>query len=279
MQGAAMHVSKDFFNRYLKIGFAVVGLLTAGVSSALAQSMGTSSTSSGFGTSGGTSGGFGSSSSGFGSSSSTGGTSFTGGTGGTSFTGGTSNPMSNTSGGARGGAGSSSYPGVSTNNPFYSYYVNPFAVGLPSTSGFSTSTTATKSVAFGTPLYTTTNTSNSMGTANISGTNQGYPGANSIGTRRAPAYTTAVAFEITRVKPTVVQSQVQSMLSKSSKILSKDTIVVALDGDALVLRGLAKDDHERRLAEALVRLTPGVRNVRNELAVPEIAPDPRRVSP
>jgi osmotically-inducible protein OsmY len=118
----------------------------------------------------------------------------------------------------------------------------------------------------------------SAGTASLSGANnQGYPGSNSIGIRRAPTFTTAIAFEITPVKATAVQTQVQSMLAKSSKILSKDTIIVAVDGDGLVLRGLAKDDHERRLAEALVRLTPGVRNVRNELAVPETAPNPRRV--
>jgi hypothetical protein len=277
-----MFIDMVRLGKYLTICLALAGLLTAGVSTAFSQTSGTSG-SSGFGTSGGTSGGFGSSSSGFGSSSSSSSTSFTGGTGGTSFTGGTSNPMSNSAGASGGGrfggaSGSGSYPGVSTNNPFYSYYVNPFAVGLPSSSGFTTSKT-TKNIAFGTPLYTTTNNSNSMGTASISGANnQGYPGSNSIGTRRAPAYTTAVAFDITPVKPTVVQSDVQAMLNRSSKILSKDTIVVALDGDVLVLRGTAKDAHERRLAEALVRLTPGVRNVRNELAVPEVAPNPRPVT-
>jgi hypothetical protein len=163
-------------------------------------------------------------------------------------------------------------------NPFYAYYANPFAAGLPSSSGLGSTSTTTRTAAYGTPLYGTTSNSMSTGTANLSNaTNQGYPGSNSIGIRRAPAYTTAIAFERTPVKTTAVQSDVQAMLAKSSKILSKDTIIVAVDGNGIVLRGIAKDEHERRLAEALVRLTPGVRNVRNELAVPEPAPIPRRV--
>jgi len=39
---------------------------------------------------------------------------------------------------------------------------------------------------------------------------------------------------------------------------SGNTIQVATDRGALVLRGIVNDDHERRLAEAIARLTPGV---------------------
>jgi osmotically-inducible protein OsmY len=45
-----------------------------------------------------------------------------------------------------------------------------------------------------------------------------------------------------------------------------------MDGSTVVLRGSVRDDHERRLAEALVRLTPGVRAVRNELTAPGGSP-------
>jgi len=38
-------------------------------------------------------------------------------------------------------------------------------------------------------------------------------------------------------------------------------------GPVIVLRGSVATDHERRLAEALVRLTPGVRDLVNELEV------------
>ncbi|MFL5244620.1 MAG: BON domain-containing protein [Gemmataceae bacterium] len=59
----------------------------------------------------------------------------------------------------------------------------------------------------------------------------------------------------------------QSVLDRSSKIQSKSTILVGVEGGSLVLRGIVKNDHERRLAEAIARLTPGVRDLRNELAV------------
>lgn len=59
----------------------------------------------------------------------------------------------------------------------------------------------------------------------------------------------------------------QRILS-SSRLPSKNTSQVAFDGDTVVLRGIVKDEQELRLAEAVARLTPGVRSLRNELAVP-----------
>jgi hypothetical protein len=193
----------------------------------------------------------------------------------------------NTGAGAigRGGVtGGSIYQGISNTNPFAAYYANPFAAGLPSATG--TTGGLGRTAVFGSPLYGTTSNSSNMiggatgGTATISGgANQGnYPGSNSIGVRRAPAYSTTIAFDYSPRATSLLQSDVQAVLARSSKIQSKDTIQVAVDGDALVLRGIAKDDHERRLTEAIVRLTPGVRNLRNELAVIlESAPAPRRV--
>jgi osmotically-inducible protein OsmY len=60
---------------------------------------------------------------------------------------------------------------------------------------------------------------------------------------------------------------VQNILNRSSRLDSVNTIQVAADRGTLVLRGIVKDDHERRLAEAIARLTPGVHELRNELAV------------
>jgi osmotically-inducible protein OsmY len=36
----------------------------------------------------------------------------------------------------------------------------------------------------------------------------------------------------------------------------------------VILRGRVADDDERRLAEGMVRMEPGVREVRNELIIP-----------
>jgi hypothetical protein len=65
-----------------------------------------------------------------------------------------------------------------------------------------------------------------------------------------------------------LRAGVQRILS-SSRLPSKNTIQVTFDGgDTVVLRGIVKDEQELRLAEAVARLTPGVRSLRNELAVP-----------
>jgi osmotically-inducible protein OsmY len=46
---------------------------------------------------------------------------------------------------------------------------------------------------------------------------------------------------------------------------------VEVDGQTVILKGKVPSEDERRLAEGLIRLTPGVRAVRNELIVEEAA--------
>jgi hypothetical protein len=74
-----------------------------------------------------------------------------------------------------------------------------------------------------------------------------------------------------------LRAEVQDILRHSSGLNSSATIQVASDGEGLVLRGIVKDEHERRLAEAIARLTPGVRVVRNELAVAPVAQSKKEV--
>jgi hypothetical protein len=189
------------------------------------------------------------------------------GTSGTGLTGNT------TGGGARTGSGSSQ--GISSSNPFGANYINLMTLGLPS---------GASKPRFGSPLYNiTTSTAqgaNRGGTATISGnTNvQSYPGASSIGVRRTPAYSTTIGFDYEPPSPGSLQAKAQDAIAKASKQLkSRESIIVAMDGETLVLRGSAANANERRLAEALVRLTPGIYDVRNELEVPELAPPPRRI--
>jgi osmotically-inducible protein OsmY len=44
-------------------------------------------------------------------------------------------------------------------------------------------------------------------------------------------------------------------------------IQVVTQGEAVVLRGGVRNDREKRVAEAMIRMTPGVREVINELVV------------
>ncbi len=68
-----------------------------------------------------------------------------------------------------------------------------------------------------------------------------------------------------------VQGNLQAMLgqtlTQSSDLDRRDNIQVVMDGPAVVLRGRVADDDESRLVENMVKLTPGVNQVRNELTM------------
>ncbi|OWK39179.1 hypothetical protein FRUB_06261 [Fimbriiglobus ruber] len=67
-----------------------------------------------------------------------------------------------------------------------------------------------------------------------------------------------------------MQTDVREVLDRSSMTPSARGIQVATDGPVIVLRGAVKDEDEARLIEGMVRLTPGVREVRNELQFPAV---------
>ncbi len=137
------------------------------------------------------------------------------------------------------------------------YYGNPLAPGIPN---------AKTNAAFGSPLFTITNPT---GTASVRTTtqNSGYFGT-AVGVRRLPAYST-----ILKIKdmpppetPAQVRTDLQVMLARSGQLDARDAVRISMDGPAVVLQGEVVDGEERRLVENMVRLTPGVGDVRNELA-------------
>ncbi len=267
-------------------GFAGGGLLggsfsggTSGGFSGGSFSGGSGSSSGGFsGFSGGSFSGF-SGGSFSGSSGSFSGGSFSGG----SFSGGTTGMT----GGGRttGGFGSTTYQGVSNTNPFYQSYAEPLASGMGSGNTRST---------FGVPMFnlTTTTTGNLTGggalgnTGGISAVNFNPSPATYMTTPYVvgfgiPANSAAVA--PTRNLPPAVASrlrgEVQQIITQSSALPSKGDIRVSVVGPAVVLQGLVSDEHERRLAEGLIRLTPGVDQVVNQLRVRTELATPRPVPP
>jgi hypothetical protein len=270
-------------------------------------SMGGSSFGGGSSLGGGSAGSFGGGSSFGGGGSFSGGGSFGGGTssfsGGTSFSGGiTSGTSTSFSGGIttgtgaagfQGGAGgaqsatarpgSTSTGGVSSANPFASYYSNPWAAGL--TSGTTSRNT------FGSALYAnvnpTTTSSSGMGlTGGRTGMGAlggaGFMGGAAGGTaalsststtaRRAPAYSATLAFANNTAAPPRLQSNLQQILTQAPALQASPAIQVALEGSTVVLQGWAANDHDRRLAENMVRLIPGVRDIRNDVQVANLAP-------
>jgi hypothetical protein len=195
--------------------------------------------------------------------------------GGGSFLGATSGSTGNTS--SRGsGSGTQA---VGTTTFLGPYYGNPLSMGIANSSG-----TLPTSPTFGTALITVAGTggtggssstygglAGSGGTGGASITSSTTTSGSSVGIRRAPAYSTTLGFAYKPSAPTQAQADLRQAISNSSRLTSRGTIRVDVEGPTVVLRGMVADDHERRLAEAMARLTPGVRELRNELGVREAA--------
>jgi hypothetical protein len=112
----------------------------------------------------------------------------------------------------------------------------------------------------------------------------GYPSSYAVGTLpnsspRAPSqspyggepelvYVPGKGFDQVPPLPQLRQrTDLQQVLIRSASLPSRNNMVVLTDGTSIILRGTAGNQRERQLAEALVRLSPGVGRVRNELDV------------
>jgi hypothetical protein len=198
---------------------------------------------------------------------------------GTGFTGG----AGTTTGRTTTGAGSATT--VPTNsNPFLNTYSNPQAIGLSGAKTvFSYSPTPPASKNFGQPLYTATPTpggATGLGAGLGTGLGGGLGGTDSIGSfttlgiRRAPAYITTLADDMPRPNHDYAKMKVDLQIAlDNSPHLKQKKIDVTVAGSTVILKGRVASARDRRLAEAMVRLTPGVRDVQNELTV---APDPKK---
>ena len=190
-----------------------------------------------------------------------------GGSGGGGFGGGT---------GGRGGAGGTGTiaNGISSSNMLYGYYSNPLTWGLLNSRG-----TGTVSAPFGTALYSslmtaTTGTTGARGGAGGFGaggtatvtSGMSLPGPQST-SRRVPTYSSTVRFRYNAPAPEQRRGDLQAILARTSSLTQSAGIQVTMDGPTVVLRGKVADDDERRLAENVLRLSPGVREIRNELEV------------
>jgi osmotically-inducible protein OsmY len=60
-------------------------------------------------------------------------------------------------------------------------------------------------------------------------------------------------------------SNVTDMLARSSRVQAASNIQISMDQGVLVLSGKVGTDKERRVLEAMVRMTPGVRDLRNDV--------------
>ncbi len=167
-----------------------------------------------------------------------------------------------TSGSRYGGRLGGNNGGVSASNVFGPYYAEPMAGGISSTG-------STRTTTFGSPLFQTTTTTTRF-TASTGGYTTGTSSSSALANTRmtqGPAYSVAIGFQPQLATPVQLQSDVQQMLAGSLSLAPQRDIRVAMNGPVVVLRGSVASDQDRQLAEGMVRLTPGISDVRNELVV------------
>ncbi|MCI0682513.1 MAG: BON domain-containing protein [Gemmataceae bacterium] len=185
------------------------------------------------------------------------GTGYSGGQGG--FTG---NTAATTTGRAAGGG--AVIPAAS--NPFGPNYVNPLSLGLMVNG-------ATGKATFNQPTYaTTTTTSNIRGgtrTGTRTATTSSLVAFTTYGMNRAIPYRTELSSDVPIIAPvaSALQAELRDVVKGSTRLTNKDNIDVSVANGIVFLRGQVATAEERRLVEAMIRLTPGARRVSNELTV------------
>lgn len=166
---------------------------------------------------------------------------------------------------------------LSASNRFAGYYANPYFQGI-STTGTSASTP--QPGGFGQPLFGNTSTAGGRG-ALAGGGGLGTTGRTGLGGLNNQAsnqsgilipiqsqitYTATVQFPAPPVAAGKLTTDIRAVIDATPMIANARAVQVLTDANNNVtLRGPVKDDDESRLIEGLVRLTPGVGTIRNEL--------------
>jgi hypothetical protein len=151
---------------------------------------------------------------------------------------------------------------LSTANPFAGYYSNPYFQGL-----ITAQTNATPG-GFGAPLYgksTTTTSSSTRGGLGSSSQSSQQSGI-LIPIPVQINYTAQMRFPTPPVAAGKMQTDLRVVLDNTSQIANPKAVQIIVDANNnVILRGNVADEDEARLVEGIVRLTPGVRAIQNEL--------------
>jgi hypothetical protein len=163
--------------------------------------------------------------------------------------------------------GGTFFPGITQVSPLNQYSKNPLTVGMNLNNS-----------AFGQPVYaivsTTTNTAGTISRPGGFGGSYGggmgggaYGAGTTSSTGEAPKYVAVADFGARPSISSRIQVDAQRVLANSTALTKAGSIQVSVDGGVLVLKGRVASEHDRTLAEGIVRLSPGVYDVRNELQI------------
>jgi hypothetical protein len=175
---------------------------------------------------------------------------------------------------------------TASSNFLSGYYANPYYQGVSLGSGSSSNRTAQPG-GFGQPLFGNTGTgtggrgsltSGGLGTTGGLGRTGGGLGglgnqANTqsgilIPVQSQMAYTATIQFAAPPLAAGKLTSDIRAVIDTTPMIANARAVQVLTDAaNNVTLRGPVKDDDEARLIEGLVRLTPGVGAIRNELTL------------
>jgi len=142
------------------------------------------------------------------------------------------------------------------------------------------STVVTNAGKFGTILSAATTTGTKTGTTGQAGagggtasTSNSGTGFTTVGVKRTPQFATRPDENILPRQglaqvPLQMQADVRSALTETTVFPAGRNVSVAVnDQQQVVLTGTVASERDRMMAEGLVRLTPGVQFVRNEIVV------------
>lgn len=161
---------------------------------------------------------------------------------------------------------------LSSSNPFAGYYSNPYYQGI-----ITQPTNATPG-GFGAALYGNSSTGGTGSVNRGTGTNTNQNSQQSGILIPIPVqinYQAVMQFRTAPVPSSQMQADLRGIIDRTSQSQlanPKGVQVITDTNNNVTLRGTVADDEEARLVEGLVRLTPGVGTIRNELtAIPTAA--------
>lgn len=184
------------------------------------------------------------------------------------------------------------------------YYANPYYQGIlanaqaapggfgqpfSGTSGISSGATGTgggvRANPTGVRTGTTSNIRTTTGATGLGGARTGGGGIGGVGGNSS--YGVVVPLQAQITFPTIprfsappvaapqLQADLTGMLARAPGALANPAgVQVVADGSNVILRGTVRDAEEARLVEGMIRLTPGVRAIQNELTFPAAPPLP-----
>lgn len=170
--------------------------------------------------------------------------------------GGFGSPTFGTSGSSGTAGGSTRTTGINTGTA-----TNTGRTGTTGTTGM-TGTTGRTTATSGAANRTGTTATNRNASFN---SNSNFTGGEVIPLQRAISYTVTLRFASPSIVPAQMQADLQTVIGRSSMIANPGAITISMDGPIVILRGNVKDEDEARTAEGMIRLSPGVKQVRNEL--------------